>query len=211
MEKLKELLTDPFNKVEKNDLKGFQDTCKDIAQDLFCNYCINCNGNEYYFAEIEFYYYDKNKFNDLWNTCTYPRSNKQAGTFFLHDSGVDICFNSDFSKGVFGGILIRSLLNVSDSGNKKYITGPFVCAKEIINACSNLNNLPKIEKRPCRKCELDLTKRYNISNDPEDLKLCFFDISIKENLKNTFENQSWDFDKKVTKRVVRYYSKRFSL
>ncbi|MBO6050998.1 MAG: agmatine deiminase family protein [Bacteroidales bacterium] len=209
MEELKLLLENPFDKLEENDLNGFQDKCKDIAEKLFCNYCINCDEKEYYFAEIEFYYYDKSRFNKLWNTCTYPRSNKKAGVFFLHDSGVDICFNSDFSEGIFGGILIRSLLQISENGKGKYITGPFVCAKEIFNACPDINNGPKIKRIPYRKCAIDVAERYNIPNEPENLNLCFFDKSLKDNLKNTFENESWDFDKRETKCVTRYYSKRF--
>ena len=58
MEDLIQSLTNPFDGLEENDLKGFQDKCKTIANEMFRNYCINCNGKEYYFAEIEFYYYE---------------------------------------------------------------------------------------------------------------------------------------------------------
>mgnify|MGYP003292429639 CR=1 FL=1 len=54
----KYIYTDGLTKDE------FQKTCSDIAKDLFCNYCINCNGREYYFAEMEFYYWEKKKWNE---------------------------------------------------------------------------------------------------------------------------------------------------
>ena len=106
--------------------------------------------------------------------------------------------------------MIRSLLQKTDKGEEKYITGPYVCAKELLNACSNLNKWPDIKETPHRTCVLDEDKRYNIPNEPEELNLCFFDKNLKNNLKNTFENESWDFDNKKPKSVIRYYSKRFT-
>lgn len=103
MEELKSLLTNPFD--EKKDWNGFQDKCKEIAKKLLENYCIEYGEKKYYyFAEIEFYYYDKERWNDEWNEKTYPRDKKDAGDFFFHYSGVDICFNSKFEEGKFGGI-----------------------------------------------------------------------------------------------------------
>lgn len=56
MEKLIEKLNNPFDGLSKEE---FQDKCFEIAEDLFCNYCINCNKKEYYFVELEFYYWEK--------------------------------------------------------------------------------------------------------------------------------------------------------
>ena len=198
MEELKKILTDPFDKVEKNDLKGFQDKCKDIAEDLFHNYCINCNGKEYYFAEIEFYYYEGRNFNEKWNEVTYSRKS-EAGEIFYHLSGMDICFNSDlpqdFKKkkvGYGGGILIRSVVEVDDN-TEKIIVGPLTCVNKMLNACHG-KEMPFVKKANAERIVEPLpTYRYlgkkdfaNIekkeSKDRKqgvDLKLAFFDNALQ--------------------------------
>lgn len=104
MEELKNLLTNPFDGKE-----DFQAVCEEIARKLFSHYCINCNGKEYYFAEIEFYYRNEeiSKWNNDWNKVTYSnRTGYEAGSLFYHLSGVDICFECTEKR--YGGILIRS-------------------------------------------------------------------------------------------------------
>ena len=199
-----------------------------IAKCLFSNYCIQCGGNNqkkyYYFAEIEFYYYDKDKFNEKWNWVTYPRTNKSAGELFFHYSGFDICFESHFEKGRFGGILIRSLKN--EEG--KFITGPSVCSLEVLNACSKTKKWPEIvlipEEKVSEKCSMndDSTVRYGIeyeNSDIEDKSWCFYDKQLyekhtaKEKYSECFENASWDFDKKhdgknpKPTKLTRYYNR----
>ena len=210
MEELTEMMTNPFDGLKEDDRDGFQRKCSMIAEKLFRNYCLNCNGIDYFLAELEFYYYDKDRFFAKWNTCTYPRTNKNACDLFFHESGLDICFNSDFSKGAFGGILIRSLIRKTNDGATAYITGPLVCAKEIINACSAIHSLPTIKRLSLRDCIIETTKRYGISDDPDDLNLCYYDVRITDHLTNKFENESWDYKKKLPKNITRYYSKRFS-
>ena len=213
-EDLLNLLANPFDKIEPNYFKGFQDKCSEIADELLNNYCIQC-GKEinYYFAEIEFYYYEKQRWNQEWNEKTYPRKGKNAGDFFFHYSGFDICFESNFGKdsAKFGGILIRSLKN----NQGKFITGPSVCSLEIINKCVELKTLPELtysSNSECTVCKTPLT-RYGISykNNQKDKKLCFYDEKLKEKLKNEFENATWDYSKskdgivKGQKNLVRYY------
>jgi hypothetical protein len=203
MEELKKLLTDPFDKVEKNDLKGFQDKCFEIAEDLFCNYCINCNGEKYYFAEIEFYYYEGRNFNEKWNEVTYSRKCK-AGEIFYHLSGMDISFNSnlpqDFKKkkvGYGGGILIRSVVE-KDGNTEKIIVGPLTCVNKMLNACHG-KKMPFVDKAKAgRNVALLPTYRYlgkkdfdNIekkeskdSNQGIDLKLAFFDDALQPKWNN---------------------------
>ena len=114
MEELYELLKKPFDGLSKDE--DIQGRCRSIAQELFDNYCIKCKEKEYYFAEIEFYYYEKGKWEEEWNKVTYPRECK-AGGLFYHLSGVDICLDSNLrkEKGVFsgkgGGLLIRSIVD----------------------------------------------------------------------------------------------------
>ncbi len=221
MEKdLKTLLTNPFDNCKENSLEDFKEKCLDIATEMLENYCIQCGDkNYYYFAEIEFYYYEydykkdkrNKKWNEKWNEKTYPRKNKNAGDFFFHYSGFDICFNSNFDKNSakYGGILIRSLKD--DMGN--FITGPSVCSLEILNICSKLNTWPKLISRSnpnCKICEKPI-KRYGI----EDVDLCYYDEQIKNKLTNEFEDATWDYSKKKNgevkgiKKIIRYYKKRF--
>lgn len=51
----------------------------DIANLLFKHYGLKCGDTIYHFAEVEFYYYRSDKFNDSWNTITYPRQKKRCG------------------------------------------------------------------------------------------------------------------------------------
>lgn len=187
--KLEELLTNPFEGLKENDLNGFQANCQTIAEDLFCNYCINCNGKEYYFAEIEFYYYDSNQYLQnseqyKWQKVTYPRK-CNAGQLFYHLSGVDICFESDYDnqKAKFGGILIRAIKDVNGE-NGTVIAGPLNCKDAILNACKG-SSMPKLhEVEVTKKCKLTPKSTYralgendiDIKND----KLCFFDSHISD-------------------------------
>lgn len=188
MEEIEKLLTNPFNEVKENDLKGFQDKCKDIAEDLFCNYCIKCNGKEYYFAEIEFYYYDsnlylKNKEQFKWQEVTYARNGYKAKDLFYHLSGIDICFESSYNEqgARFGGILIRAIKEVNDE-NSTIIAGPLNCKDEILNACKGgkMPSLRKVSKK--RKLSPKPTYRALGKNDIdiENDRLCFFDSQIRD-------------------------------
>lgn len=176
-----------------------------LATEIINNYCIDCGDKKYRFAEIEFYYYDKNNehFDKEWNHKTYPRTEKKAGDLFFHYSGVDICFDCSFEKGCFGGILIRSLF---DEEKQRYITGPLLCANEILNSCSSIRKWPIIERTTNRACEIDTTTRYGIF----DVRLCFFDKRLKEKLVNSFEEASWDYKKQCPKKITRNYSNRFN-
>lgn len=217
------LLKNPFEKIEKGNVANFQDKCLEIAERLFKEYCIQCGEKKYYFAEIEFYYYDKDNFNQKWNEKTYPRTDKDAGTLFFHYSGVDICFDSKFSKGKFGGILIRSL-KVEDN-ETKFITGPSVCMLELLNVCVEQKALlPELKEdngnKGCEVCKKPI-ERYGIrykekEKELKDVPLCFFDQKLFEkyksnNNKETFKNAKWDYGRdkngiiKGETNLVRYY------
>lgn len=209
MDELKRLLTNPFAQF---DVGSFKVKCHIIAIDLFRNFYIQCGTQMYYFAEIEFYYYDKDRFDKEWNTVTYPRTDKEAGDLFFHYSGVDICFDSNFKDGRFGGILIRSLKNTEG----QFITGPSVCSLEMLNVCSKQKKWPQIiYKAGCNNCKVDITERFGIeykSDVVEGEPLCFFDTQLSEvnNRKNKFENATWDFSKKESKSLTRYYQRDFT-
>jgi len=217
-EELKKLLTNPFEGLEANNASDFKDECAKIARELFNNHCILCGEKKYYFAEIEFYYYDKDRWNKKWNEKTYPRDNKYTGDFFFHYSGVDICFKSKFDEGKFGGILIRSL---KDEGH--FITGPSVCMLEILNTCFEQKTIPELKKIKKEECKLSKNpaarygityKSDNITCKEKDIKdipsLCFYDQALfdkytGEKNKETFKNATWDYSWKRKKDINRYY------
>ena len=198
MEALKTILKDGINGISKD---NFNSRFKSIAQEIICNFSIKCGDKRYRFVEIEFYYYDSMHLNEEWNRKTYPRTGKATGDLFFHYSGVDICFESDYPKGVFGGILIRSLY---DENKRLYITGPLLCANEILNnGC-----WPIVEKASPRYCKIATTSRYGKQYDEEfDDQLCFYDENII--LFNEFKKATWDYKKKQAKDLKRNYTNRF--
>lgn len=178
MENLLELLKNPFDGLS-NEI-NVQKKCEEIAQELFCNYCIKCDNKTFRFAEIEFYYYDrntylKNKNQFKWQEVTYPRDDYKGGQLFYHLSGIDICFDSQYKKEEvkFGGILIRAIKDE----NGLIIAGPLNCKDEILNACKN-GEMPKLINKPGEQDikpvatyrSLGKTGTYK-DND----RLCFFD------------------------------------
>lgn len=211
---ISELLQLPDNLASENILNVFGN----IADKLMKEFCIISGAKKYYFAELEFYYYDKIRFKEVWNEKTYPRNNRAAGELFFHYSGFDICFNSNFKDGKFGGILIRSLIDVAKTGNK-YVTGPLLCLNEVLNACTKNKELPKVvqlneeeklyQKKNCVISDPPIP-RYGITYKNKaikDVPWCFFDKRLldENNQKNKFENSTWDYVKKEARDSVRYY------
>ena len=188
--------------------KDIQTVFKTIAENLFHGFCLQCGKTIFYFAEIEFYYYDKENNSEEWNRRTYPRTDKEAGDLFFHYSGFDICFESKYSKGRFGGILIRSLF---DKTSNRYITGPLLCVNEVLNACSASQKWPIIIPAQNENCVIGgPIERYGISYEDKNKKdepLCYFDKNIK--CTNRFEDATWDFNNPKPKDITRYYH-RFS-
>ena len=181
MDKLIEKMSNPFDNPSKDE---FQKTCSDIAKELFCNYCIKCNGKVYYFAEIEFYYWDKERWNEKWNRVTYPRDGYEAGALFFHLSGFDICFKSSYGEAKFGGILIRSIMDEKN----EVISGPLTCKDIVLNSCGTgempmLKNIENIEKKrewtPAVKSTNRLLGKEDMNNNIDgNLNLCFYDSKI---------------------------------
>lgn len=171
-------------------LKSIQDECvlknkfKDIAKVLFCNHHIDCCGNIFYFAEVEFYYYrnnvrNKSNFNAEWNKVAYPR-NAQTGDLFFHLSGIDICFESEFNKewAEFGGILIRSIVDT----NGDITAGPLTCKNYMLNICQKANRtIPTFvdnQHGESRSCCVRPTSLTGIKNAKAQIDNCYFDASL---------------------------------
>lgn len=195
---------------------NIQESFKSIAETLMKNFGLQCGDKKYYFAEIEFYYYEKNKFNKAWNEKTYPRDDRNAGDLFFHYSGFDICFDSKFEEGKFGGILIRSLIDTAKTDNK-FVTGPLLCVNEMLNACAKAKKWPEIveltpKEKQSQNRDCIISKpiaRYGISykENTVDVPWCFFDQRMldKNNQKNKYAKSSWDFVKPEAKDITRYY------
>lgn len=219
-EDLKKLLTNPLQGLdEKNDkFVEVQNKFKGIAKKLFDNYGIKCGNKIFRFAEIEFYYYNKKeKWQDKWNTATYYRD-KNAGELFFHYSGVDICFQSD-SENEFGGILIRSLVEVDDKGN--YVAlhkGPLFCTNLMLNYCKEKMPFISDEVDPIdyndNMIQADL--RFGVDNESQEdeknknLQLCFFVNQYKDAIwewNGATETLSWDKKSGELKLSKRYYNR----
>jgi hypothetical protein len=195
MEDLKKAMENPFKGLTK---EQFQKKCFDIATKLFRDYCISCNEKKFYFVEIEFYYWDKDSWNEKWNRVTYPRKAKATDLFF-HLSGIDICFNSYYDeknlndKAYFGGILIRSIRD--EEGN--ITAGPWNCMLKILNGCVG-GSMPCLEdlETPCNSKE-NIKETYRSLGEKDleaekeiatsivaPLNLCFYDYRYLSGLNN---------------------------
>ena len=203
-----DFLKNPFDGLTAGNVKEFQNKCFSIAKQLLSDFCIECGEKEkkyYNLAEIEFYYFDKNDFNEDWNIVTYARNEYKAGDLFYHLSGVDICFESKYSDNRFGGILIRSL----KGDGQKLITGPLSCKDELLNACKG-SYMPKLQKSKFHVAkEPKTTKRLlgqtaMIDNIDGDYNLCFYDGDIT----NWNTERTW-YDKR--KGVVKSIEKKYTI
>ena len=210
MEELYELLRNPFDGLSKDE--DIQKRCFSIAQELFDNYCIKCKDKEFYFVEIEFYYWQKDRWENDWNKVTYPRDGYKAKDLFFHTSGMDICFESSYDDTKFGGILVRSIIDKENN----IIAGPWNCMLHILNECKG-RKMPRLDKSQPRSHIPQIKATYRalgekdmIKEKESSLSLCFYD-AIPEDKWN-FVKES--FDKETGKRFYQktYYKKdRFSL
>lgn len=219
MEYLRKLLSNPLSEVKAINLIDIEDEFYNIAQQLFNKYCIKNDTKTFRFAEIECYYYKKNEWEEDWTQVTYPR-NKNAGELFFHYSGVDICFqchvdenNSDNVE--FGGILIRSLIEVDDYGRLlKLHAGPQYCANILLNTCNK--ELPQLNKAKEVKCDLQRTIRFGIEKsarereEKDDFKLCFYINQFESDLLNwqeTSKRIEWKIKEGKYKESKRNYAR----
>jgi len=176
-----------LEEIKEQNESSIQDYFNNLAKYLFSQLVICAGGDKYTFIEIEFYYHDDKNFNAPIYNCTYPRT-CEVGKLFWHNSGVDICFDSEESgesEGFFGGILIRSLMK----NGKEIVAGPMRCANELKNSC---NDEITISYKSEEIIKLYCTTRYGIDDDknqPENnfKRFCYFIMPltwnrIKENV-----------------------------
>lgn len=218
-------------------LKGyFQDKKIDSAlfdeiADFLLNKCIIRVGDKNYrLLEIEFYLCSSSH-QDL---ITYPRNDEKGGNWFFHQSGVDICFKSSCmpasedgkyclsNDNRFGGILIRSMIEIDDKMNylpksePKPIHGPMKCMDALFKTFGALDDnrnesqIPFIDEcfSLSEETVMKTQRHIPIKNTAED--------KIKSILKNKYEDESIssatelimkaaEFIKKDTPYKYRYY------
>lgn len=215
MEKLIENLKNPFDGLQPNDEKGFIGKCSELAEELFNNYCIQCNKIEYYFAEIEFYYYEKGKWEEEWNQVTYARTGYAAGDLFYHLSGIDVCFDShyDETSARFGGFLIRAIKKEDNT----IVAGPYTCKDELLNACKGCS-MPRLSKQmkvkrlkpkvlsTIRSLGDKDMKEKNIDGNYE---LCFYDGNINREEWNPKKSRYGTSQGKIVPSYGSYKTNRF--
>lgn len=210
MEKLIAKMKNPFDGLSTaNDVNR---CCREMAEELLGQYCIRCKNKEFYFAEVEFYYWQKGKWEKEWNRVTYPRDGYGAGQLFFHISGVDICFESSFGEDKFGGILIRAIID--QEGN--VIAGPLNSMLHMLNACEG-DEMPKLQKSQVPKREVKLHSTYRALGEKDmeeekagSLTLCFYDALPADKWvtqKNTYDKRK---GKQVTQNLP-YKKDRFNL
>ncbi|MBR7085934.1 MAG: hypothetical protein IKI47_00110 [Prevotella sp.] len=193
-----------------------------LAKLLLNKSVIRVGNKNYRLLEIEFYLYSSSH-PDL---ITYPRIDNEGGHWFFHQSGVDICFHSNCKttennqyclddSNKFGGILIRSMVEIGCDINKKAelkpIHGPLKCLDELFKTFGalennrNVNQIPIIDECSSLSEERVMkTQRYiRIINTAED--------KIKSILKYTYNCEGADISsaaeliKKDTPYLYRYY------
>lgn len=178
-----DFLKNPFDGVGNVD--DFQKECKTIAKKLFNYYGIKCGTKTFRFAEIEFYYYEKGKWEEDWNKVTYARDGYNGGDLFFHLSGVDICFDSSCKggQGKFGGILVRSIVDESNN----LTTGPLNTLSCILNKSKgySMPSLVPLEEKDFRcitpkEAHRALGKKDMDKFEKNNKELCFYDETILE-------------------------------
>lgn len=160
-----------------------QEVFQTIANELFTNFCIK-QGEDvtYKFLEVEFYYHspkhkdDKEKDGKM-ETFVYRRNADRHGVFFLHDSGVDMCFANKGES--YGGILIRSLLRIEKGRKEMVVTGPWDCCDALFNYTDG-ERFPIIQRmdEPLETVKPKATRRYNADKANAvmaDELYCFYD------------------------------------
>ena len=145
---------------------------RNIAESLFANFAIQNGPDIYRFVEIEFYL---NTTETKDHKISYPRQTS-AGEWFLHESGVDLAFESN--DDVYGGILIRSIKSGTSYEYKEgdqFINGPRKSSWYILdgqNAFGHDERLSRLIEAPTEweaGSSMSFT-RHGIKNDDKQFR-----------------------------------------
>ncbi len=196
--KLLDLLRKVTPETEHDDLIS---TFEAIADCMLKEVQIQKGDKRYSILEIEFYYcspeypqpLNPNKKGQHLKV-TYERK-AAAGDWFLHQYGIDLCFESD-NLTAFGGILIRSI----KEEKSEPILGPVSVRKELLSVFSAFKDsateeeMPRIVDGHTNAEVADPTYRYNIDDKKYfEVKGYFKDREYHDKLRfivNGFSNMS---------------------
>lgn len=163
----------------------------EIAEGLFGNYHIEQGNIEYKFLEVEFYYFSENH-KDTKTDGTpfvYKRYCDKAGCFFIHQSGLDICFKTIMEGDEpisYGGILIRSLLRIDKSTDSHTVVSrPWACMDALFNYTDS-GTFPRIVEntKTDTNVKLEAALRYNAGASRLNKPYCLYDSQFHEDKYN---------------------------
>jgi len=142
----------------KSTIEEIEKTFDSIAETLLNYYHIRKGNTIYRLLEIEFYFCNGNHPDKV----TYSRTETE-GRWFLHESGVDLTFNSNEKEGFYEGILIRSIMH---EDSKECVFGPRNCLWELFDgeALSKNDEYPNIEpnKEISYMAQIEKRERYRV-------------------------------------------------
>lgn len=143
----------------------FQETFSDIAENLLNKHAIKTHDTLYRIKEIEFYWHSPEHHID---NSTYKRIHvhPKNGDWYFHYSGVDIALNNEITGG-YGGILIRSILDVK---NNRIYKGPMVCAMRLFSGTNAFTESIKTRIVPhnFNKEKIEATKRVGLGKNANE-------------------------------------------
>ena len=185
MENLKQLLS---HLDEKSSVDEIKSTFTQIADILLLKSYIKTENGNYRILEIEFYF--RNRQHD--DEVTIIRTEK-AGMWWLHNWGVDLSFKSEKQSDYYGGILIRSIMELN---GENVICGPQNCCWELFYSSALEHNMaPKIITHDEEKAfggEIGRTRRYitgKMKGIDEEYR--FFVKGIKLNIESNYKASPW--------------------
>ena len=184
-----EELTKLLSELDANSsVNSIELTFSRIAEILLLkSYIQTANGN-YRLLEIEFYY-NNNNHKDI---VTMSRTEK-AGMWWLHNWGVDISFKSEKQSNYYGGILIRSIVELN---GENVICGPQNCCWELFySSALGQNMAPRIitnEDGNTFEGEIGKTRRYITGKTKGiDKEYRFFVKGLNLNIESNYKASPW--------------------
>lgn len=112
--------------------ESIKESFNKVAETIFNDIQLEVNGNYYRFLDIEFYYFAKGVFEDVY--AHQHQEQLKMGNWYFHGSGIDITIGDGTN---YGGILIRAIAKISGEALKdenfieKEIHGPLNVKTEI--------------------------------------------------------------------------------
>ena len=172
---LKEI--NPSSKKNLEIDNGFKEIFHEIATHLMGKLCINIAGKHHTITECEIYYNDSESHQDPYpygaakSNCSLTEYQKECAKqqvkklhWFFHYSGLDITIGDD--KKIIGGILIRSMQNVSGGPSKLCMN----ILNDVFGSVFSLQNAQLfLEKYDCeeRLDDIILSKRKGLDRGKE--------------------------------------------